>query len=303
MGARQTVRRNLERLAAARAADRELYLLSLSELAEQILSSLGEVGRIEEMMDLLGEGSFRELLAPHAVGEDVLGVLRPLMVEMSSLDLASDFAALSLLLSEQIARMHGRTLPWRERALERARVAYLPSPRAEAAFLRLCKERPETALLYTESMEGACDALAEKADYALLPYTAEDGTPLRSVLQLVGRHDLYLCASVPVQGEDAAVRYALFSKEIAPFLATHVMQTDVRVSATSLAHLSAMMAQLPLFGFQQTAYFPEGEAYGRVLGRLSLAGTGDALALFIYFSLFANGFSLLGRYPLLSAEE
>ena len=75
------------------------------------------------------------------------------------------------------------------------------------------------------------------------------------------------------------------------------------MSATDLGHLSAMMAELPLFGFRQTALFSEGETYGRVSARLSLAGEGDAMALFIYFSLFSNGFSLLGRYPHLSAEE
>ena len=164
----------------------------------------------------------------------------------------------------------------------------------------MAEARRDASVHYADSAADAVAALlSHRADFALLPFISAKGEPLIGIHRLWMQNDLFISALVTVSEGEEKLIYALFSSELSPYVPNDRMALAFKLTVDSYAHLGRLLANLPVFGYIQTSLSTEGEEYGRVCVRLSLVGDGDVTALWIYFSLYAVGASLLGRYPII----
>lgn len=276
----------------------EKILYEFSELARELYAETGD--------ELFGEETAALFRRSRAFLHEQTRTLSeapseylPLLAQQSAATDSFMLAALSLFFSERVQKEHGDAFPWEERKTG-ARIAYVPVGSAEEAYFALASKREDAAVLYAESTKGAVEhVLTGRADYALLPYASVDGEPLSGVSRLLTGEELFLAAIVFVPREEGRLTYALLSSVPAPFVFSENMRLTLRLTAEDHAHLGRMLAALPTLGYEQTDFLPEREEYGRVCGRVSLTGGGDAIALWSYFSFYSVGFSYLGRYPLI----
>lgn len=294
----ETVEGNLSSLkrASGRLAEKRLY--EFSELASVLFAEIGEEIFSDETAALLRQS--RTVLW-HALPLDT-GTppeYLPLFAQKDDAEESLDLSALSSFLAERIRREHADAFPWEEKQIG-ARVAYVPTVTAEEAYFALSAKRADASVLYADNTRGATElVLSGRADYALVPYATADGEPLAGVFRLLTEGDLLLSALVFVPREEGRLTYALLSDRAAPFVSSADMRITLRLTAKDHAHLGRMLAAFPTFGYGQTDLLPEREEYGRVCARVTLAGDGDPVALWIYLSFYSVGFSFLGRYPLI----
>ena len=298
-----TVRENLAHLHGDffRISEKTLYeLYELSEIFYNKMEGSLE-GEAAEM--LLHRGSTESFFLG-GLYEGVPVEYESVLREEETLVFASRVCAFSIFLSERLRKGGASPLPWREEKKTRVRVVYVPSGKAEEAYFALASLREDVSVLYATSTQDAVNALLSKAaDYAMLPYLSANGERILGVERLCAQNDLYLCARIAVPEREARLVYALFSSENSPDAITDAMALSVQVTADSYAHLGRILSVLPALGYEQIALFTEAEEYGRVRARLELVDGGDALALWIFLSLYSAGSSLLGRYPMIETKE
>jgi hypothetical protein len=240
-----------------------------------------------------------ELLSRDASRPETPSEYLPLLQEMGEGELRADLCAFSLFLAERTSADVKRPIPWREAAHSGSRIAYVPSAWADRAYLALAGEREDATVLYARSAAAAVDLLlVGEADFALLPYASGSGEPLLAIERLCARHDLCISALITVQDGDDRPIYALVSTLLSPFSVQEDMLLSLYLTADSYEHLGRLLSAFPLFGYRQIGLSCEVEEYGRVRGRITLEGEGNAIALYIYLSLSSAGFSILGRYPM-----
>ncbi len=299
MTAFEIIKENLSSLKAKSDLLSEKRLYELSELADVIHTQLSEEFREGEW-----EESFFRLRVPELLWCDVLHLetpseYLPFLKKDSERDLSTDLCAFSVFLAERIGANVKRPFPWREAERGGSRIAYIPSAWADRAYLALAGEREDAAVLYARSASAVVDALlVGEADFALLPYASAEGEPLLGIERLCARHDLCISALVTVfEGDDRPI-YALVSTEPCPYSVKENMLLSLSLTADSYEHLGRLLSAFPLFGYRQRGLSCTEEEYGRIRGRITLEGEGNAIALYIYLSLCSVGFSILGRYPM-----
>ena len=298
-----TVKRNLSRLRKDTAHISEKTLYELSELSGIVYRKIGNRLHGEEAEMILRRGS-TEVFFSEKLHEDVPKEYLRLLSAEDTLASSARVCAFSFFLAQRIRTEEGDFLPWTEKKTRRARIAYVPSGKAEEAYFALAPLRDDAAVLYATSTQDAVNALLSRdADYAMLPYLSASGERISGVDRLRAKHDLYLCARVGVLEMEEKLVYALFSTQAAPYAIAETMALSLQITADSFAHLGLMLSLIPAFGYEQMSLFTEAEEYGRVRAVIELIGKGDALALWIYLSLYSAGSSLLGRYPIIETKE
>lgn len=289
------LKNSLKELKTEGERQKELLLFTLSELS---------VLWLEEAKDsLLDDGTLR-LSLPHAQPEEggaLPKAYAPLLRESEEDERSLAFAALAVFLAKGLRERDAAFSPWRKTAPKGGRICYLPSAPAEAAYGACAKVRSDVSVSPVDNVMLGCAALAaEDADYLLLPYATASGTRLSSTEKLVEEYDLYTVAMVQMEAEGG--RYGLFSLHNAPFAEREQMYLSLRFTANSYPHMGRMLSAFAALGFS-VKELSSADDYGRVSCRAVLGEKGDALALWLYLCLYAGGFSFLGRFPLLKAEQ
>lgn len=293
-----TVKENLRSLSREDERITEKKLYELSELSELLYERVREALEGEEADSLLHRGNTEDFFCELTENEDLPPEYVAFLKDRKHRSFSAEVAAFSFFLSERF-RAHGEDgFLWREVHTKGARIAYVPAGKAERAFFALSELRKEAAVYYASSAADAVAALlSHQADYAMLPYMAASGEILGGTERLWLQRDLSLSAVITIaEGEEKLV-YALFSVNPSPYITTDSMSLSFIVAADSYAHLGNILATFPLFGYHETALSAMGEEYGRVRARVTLCGAGDAMALWLYLSLYSAGFSLTGKYP------
>ena len=295
-----TVKKNLSLLSAQEAHVSEKKLYELSELSRIFYEQVKDDLAGEEVVTLfhrcLTDGFLFEEAEEIGIPKEYASLLR----EKRRLYASAEVAAFALFLSERMHAEKAECFPWREKATASARISYVPIGKAERAYFALAEARAGASVHYADSAADAVAALlSHRADFVLLPFASAKGEALPGIHRLWMQNDLLISALVNVyEGEEKLV-YALFSSEPSPYVQTDRMALTFKIALDSYAHLGRLLSVLPVFGYKKTALATEGEDYGRIYVRLSLAGEGDATALWLYLSLYAVSASLLGRYPIL----
>ena len=298
------IRENLSVLAAEEARVTEKTLYELSELSSLLYERVKDDLFTEDAEALLHRGTLQEFLLDISVNATLPSGYAMLLKDKHSLSALSEVCAFAHFLSERIQEDCSGYTPWRSTASRGARIAYVPAVRTEKAYFALSALKNDASVLYVSSASDAVsELLANRADYALLPYVAAKGEPLVGIHRLAAQNDLYFSAIVTLVEGDERFVYALFSQDFAPFAQTDCMVHSFKITAESYSHLGRILSAIPVFGYTQTSLSTESEEYGRVRAHLSLRGDGDETALWIYFSLYAVGVSHLGRYPIIEIEE
>ena len=296
MTALDTIKENLHALEKEHGVLSEKLLYEISELSGTVFEKIKHSLYSEDTAELFRRSRVADLasaLAGEETPSEYLSTLKAREDDTYSLSLA----AFSLFLSERFRKEKPSLLPWHE-ARGGARIVYVPASLADDVYFALAKLRREATVLYAESTRGAVEMLvAGRADYAMLPYMSAEGELLSGVSRLLPLHDLSFAALVSLSRENGKLVYALLSRAPSPFVLDGCMNLSFRLTAESFAHLGAMFSAFPVMGYTQLEFFPEREEYGRVCGRVTLTGDGDACALWTYLSLYSVGFSFLGRYP------
>ena len=292
------LRDGLESLERDATALRKLRLFALSELSE----ALSE----EAKGSILAEGALALSFPFLQEGETdaTLPVEYEALLRASTEDdYSSALTAFSVFLAERLKEASDLPLPWRGAAPKRRRICYVPSSRAEAAYAVCAKEKENVTVLFADNAEMGCAALAAgNADYLLLPYAGTAGVRLSSTEKLVRRYDLYTAAAVELTEEGGGI-YGLFSLHGAPFAEKERMLLSLRFTADSYAPMGRMLSAISALGFSVKEFFSAPEDYGRVECMAVLDENGNDFALWLYLCLYAGGFSFLGRFPLLEAED
>ena len=292
------LRENLTALEKEHGRFSEKLLFELSELADVICERVKSDPYGEETAELFRRS--RSLFPSSCLQDDgtpsaYFSALRARGESSYSVSLA----VFSIFLSERLRSEKSVGLPWEEKHTS-ARIAYVPAGSAERAYFALAAMREDASVSYVGSTREAAEAVsARTTDYAMLPYMSADGEILPAVSKLLRQNDLSLSALVHVPHGEGRLAYALLSSELSPFVHLDKMALSLRLTAGSFAHLGQMLAALALMGYTQTELIPEREEYGRVCAVITLMGEGDALALWLYLSLYSVGFSFLGRYPVI----
>ncbi|MBO7170017.1 MAG: hypothetical protein J6W28_02440 [Clostridia bacterium] len=271
-----------------------MSLFTLSELSFALFE--------ETKSSLLNDGALRlPLLGATFEGDkDLPTAYEPLMRESAEDERSETLSALAVFLAKRLREADKDFSPWRETAPRGGRICYLPSARAEAAYVACAKERTDASVAPVDNAELGMAALAAgDADYLLLPYVTASGARLSSTEKLVAQYDLYTAAVV--QMGDAEGKYGLFSLHNAPFLEKERMYLSLRYTASSYPHMGRMLTAFSAFGFA-VSELSTAEDYGRVACRSVLEEKGDLLALWLYLCLYAGGFSFTGRFPVLQTE-
>lgn len=298
------IKENLSLLAKDEVRVTEKKLYELSELSGVVYARIKDDLRTEEAEAQLHRAITESFLLEDLSVEETPTEYVAVLKEKHRLCSLSELCAFSLFLSDRIGAENEGYVPWRKTVLPCARIAYVPAGRAEGVYFALSALRRDASVLYADSAADAVSALlTHRADYALLPYVSAKGEPLAGINRLIAQNDLYFSALITLTMAEERPVYALFSTEPAPFLETDRMALCLQVTAESYAHLGLLLSAVPAFGYTQTSLSTESEEYGRVRARLSLVGDGDAMALWIYLSLYAVGVSQLGRYPIIEIEE
>lgn len=294
------IKENLASLKREAALLSEKRLYELSELSAAVYRNLAEKWKGEEWEEAFFGLRVPELLALFPRDPETPTEYLPFLQGEREADLSAELCAFSLFLSERIEADVSRPLPWREAERTGSRIAYIPSVWADRAFLALARIREDATVLYAESASAAVDdLLGGRADFALLPYASKTGEPLLGIERLLTQNDLAISALMTVaDGEDRPI-YVLASRELSPYFSAPCMLLSLSVTVNSYEHLGRILSALPLFGYQQRSFASEAEEYGRIRGRITLDGEGNAMALYLYLSIYSVGFSVLGRYPML----
>ena len=296
MTALDTIKENLHALEKEHGMLSEKLLYEISELSDTVFEKIKHALYSEDTAELFRRSRVAALasaLSTEETPREYLSALKAREDATYSLGLA----AFSLFLSERFRKDEPELLPWRE-IDGRARIVYVPASLADDVYFALAKRRQDATVLYAENTRGAVEMLVSgRADYAMLPYMSADGELLSGISRFLTLHDLSFAALVSLSRESGKLVYALLSRTPSPFVYDEGMHLSFRLTADSYAHLGAIFSALPVMGYTQSEFFPEREEYGRVCGRVTLTGAGDACALWTYLSLYAVGFSFLGRYP------
>ena len=295
MTALDTIKENLHALEKEHGVISEKFLYEISELSGTVFDKIKHSLYSEDTAELFRRSRVATLasaLASEQTPKEYLSALKAREDDTYSLSLA----AFSLFLSERFRKEKPTLLPWQE-VKAGARIVYVPASLADEVYFALAKRRREATVLYADSTRATVEMLAAgQADYALIPYMSAEGELLSGVSRLLTLHDLSFAALVSLSRENGKLVYALLSRVPSPFVCDESMNLSFRLTADSFAHLGAMFSAFPVMGYTQSEFFPEREEYGRVCGRVTLTGEGDACALWTYLSLYAVGFSFLGRY-------
>lgn len=296
MTALDTIKENLHALEKEHGVISEKLLYEISELSDTVFEKIKHSLYSEDTAELFRRSRVATLssaLSTEGTPREYLFALKAREDDAYSISLA----AFSLFLSERFRKEEPALLPWHE-AHGGARIVYVPASLADEVYFALAKRRREATVLYADSTRATVEMLAAgRADYAMLPYMSAEGELLSGVSRLLSLHDFSFAALVSLSRESGKLVYALLSRTPSPFICTESMNLSFRLTADSFAHLGAMFSAFPVMGYTQSDFFPEREEYGRVCGRVTLTGDGDACALWTYLSLYAVGFSFLGRYP------
>ncbi len=292
------LRENLAALLEEQGRLSEKLLYELSELANEICERVKDDLYGDETAALFRQSRALFPSAPQKSDKTPKAYLSVLCARGEN-SYSTSLAAFSVFLSERLSAAKKDTSPWEEKKT-RARIAYVPSPTAENAYFALAGIRADASVQYAgTTREAAEQVLSRAADYAMVPYRSADGEILPAVSRLLNEHDLTVCALVSVPHGEGQLAYALLSTDVAPFVVSEHMALSIRLTAESFAHLGKMLSVIPVFGYVQTELIPEREEYGRVCAVVTLTGQGDAIALWLYLSLYSVGFSFLGRYPVI----
>ena len=298
-----TVKENLSLLHKDMMHVSEKTLYELSELSEILYKRMGYDLHTETAEMLLHRGSVAPFLFS-TLQDEIPAAYKHILKEKETFTHAVYVCAFSLFLSEKIRKGGKNALPWKEQGRARARIVYVPSSKADEAYFTLAALRREASVVYAESTQDAINILlSREADFAMLPYLSANGERVRGVDRLCAQNDLYLCARISFPEKEDTLVYALFSTQIAPYIQTDTMALSLQITADSYAHLGRILSAIPAFGYEQASLFTEAEEYGRVRACAELFGEGDALALWLYLSLYSAGSTLLGRYPVIETKE
>lgn len=292
------LRENLAALEEEQGRLSEKLLYEISELASEVCEIIKDDPYGEETAALFRQGRAFFPSAPLQKKETPKAYLFALC-ESGEASYSTCLVAFSVFLSERLRALKKGIDPWEEKKTP-ARIAYVPAGSAESAYLALAGIRADASVRYVGTTREAAEALlSHAADYAMVPYRSADGEILPAVSRLLNEHDLSIGALVSVPRGEAQLGYALLSTDISPFVYSDRMALSVRLTAESFAHLGKMLSAIPALGYIQTELIPEREEYGRVCAAVTLTGNGDAVALWLYLSLYSVGFSFLGRYPVI----
>ncbi len=298
-----TVKENLSHLHKEMAQISEKTLYELSELASLFYRRIGDRLHEEEAEMLLHRGSTEQFLfksLEEGMPKEYLGLLS---LEESAF-FASRICAFATFLAERMRKDGKAPLPWTEKESARARIAYVPSGKADEAYFALASLRADASVLYATSTQDAVNALlSREADFAMLPYLSASGERILSIDRLCAQNELYLCARIELPEREDKLVYALFSTALSPYAETEEMALSLQITADSYAHLGHILSAIPAFGYEEASLYTEPEEYGRVRARGELVKRGDALALWLYLSLYSAGSTLLGRYPIIETKE
>lgn len=299
MKARQILLDNLSLLFEEERGVREKRLYELSALACEIASSMEGRAFSEENEEYLRNCCFSVFSSEGKAYDTVMYPTKAAQNEELASELSHDAVAFALFLSECVRAKGTPPPPWREKR-GAVRIAYVSTPRADRAYLALADRRQDVSVVYVENAAAAAQAvLAEKADYALLPYMAAEENILPGTAKLIDRHELCLDCLIRLTEGEERFSYALLSSEVTPFLSSEDMCLALLLTADSYAHLGRMLSAFSALGYREPALSSAKEEYGRVRANITLSGEGDPFALWVYLSLSSVGFSLRGRYPVI----
>lgn len=299
-----TVRKNLAALAEEGARITEKRLYELSELSRVVYEKIKDDLGGEENESLFHRGNTDALLFDALDGEEIPTEYLPLLGKMQALSASLEIASFSLFLAEEIRSHDALFSPWRESHTPNARIAYVPTGKAEKAYFALADARKDASVHYATSASDALSALlSHQADFVMLPYISASGQTLSGTERLWMENDLFLSALVTVANGEEKLVYALLSSFLSPYAETDGMSLCLEVIADTYAHLGRIFSVLPVLGYRQTSVFAEWEEYGRIRARITLDGDGDDVALWLYLSFDSAGMTPLGRYPTLEIQE
>ena len=291
-----TVKKNLAALEGESAVLSEKILYELSELSAIVYEKIEGDLQGDEAESLFHSSKAEDFLFSALEHPDTPQEYFPLLREKRLLSFASQLAAFSVFLAEKF----GDALPFREETKRRARIAYVPSGRADSAYMALAGKRRDAAVSYAENAVDAIAALlSHKADFAMLPYMLTQGGELSGIQKLWRENDLYIAALISVPSGEERLIYALLSDTLSPYVVSSDMQCFFEITADSFAHMGRILSSFSFFDYKTASLRTESEEYGRVRARVSLLGEGNAFALWIFLSLYSVGFSFLGRCPLI----
>ncbi len=287
------LRENLVDLTQRTTKNEKIKLYELAELAE-----MADIMTNEPALPFSLEGLYQEKTEEAAT---VPMAYMPLLRERKNAMASADLAAFASFLSARFSALPDFRYPWEEKSPPKARICYLPSPQAEAAYAACAAFCNDASVYFADGAEQGCEAVVSgEADYVLLPYITASGLRFSSTEKLIKRYDLYTAAAVNIAEEERGVLYGLFAATNHPFFEKDDMLFALRFTAESYAHMGYILSAFGAFEFSALHFSSHWEDYDRVECHVVLKNKGNYMALWTYLYLYANGFSVLGRFPLIS---
>lgn len=286
---------NVKTLLEERTDNGEKMFYELSELSYIFARHLSEEHSGLSEQELIEE-ELRQILNEEKLPvRSSLPEYAKLLEEEQARTLLMQKAAFSLFLAQRIGKKRDTAA-----RSDRFCIACVQSPLAADAYEKIAQIKENATVLYVESSEEALIAItAGDADCALLPLSYRGGERIASIERLSERYGVYLNASVSVETDGEATALGVFSLQNLPLAEGEDENLEFRFTTWSYDAAARIVSFLPTFGFETVRFSCISADDGRIGARVVLRGAGEETALWFFLSLTANGFTALGRYPLL----
>ncbi len=228
--------------------------------------------------------------------EDTL--YRDVLENISKLSHYTDLAAFCSFLSEGISDKLFSPFPKKVVKRKAARIAYVRASVADGVYEKISHSLKEAAVLYVDTAEEACVAVASgEADFALLPLSYGQGERLPTVERLTARYKMLINTTVKVVlSDEREARFGLFSLLPEPPVASSKRELALKLTADSYDSLCRLVGFFSDFGYVLKDFTLTPSEYERASARAVLGGEGNDGALWFFLSLSPCDFALLGSY-------
>lgn len=186
------------------------------------------------------------------------------------------------------------------------KIAYTKNKFNDAAFEHLSLAVTSPKIVYTSSINGACEAVADgSCEFCILPIENSHDGKLFGFYSLLDRFELKICAACDIEGDgDSHIRYALIGRscrepderiaKITPFvLEFFVLDSNGDFLDGLLPATKACNAQLLSIDARPVPYDPQSKKF---ILSFRVSGS-DSLLLRTLLALYYDSYSPIGLYP------